>query len=389
MKKKVTITAIILLALIAIIFFAKYAGKNNSGKSVGVKTTVVSKGEIKAYLTTTGVIKSKNTKDYFGPQLKVSKVNVKVGDTVKKGDVLVSYEVEDLKNSIKQAEIQYNNAVLQQKDLLNQKNSIEDKKKSLDKQISELEQLNTPESIKALQDLKNARNSIQDISEEKLKQMDNSVDLAKMSLDAAKSKLNSANANLTADFDGVVTAVNVTEGAIGNMAQPAVTLQDLNNLKAVISLGKFDASKIALDQEAVIKANGETIKGKVNYIDPVAKKAVGPTGSDVTLTADIDLLETPKTIKVEFDADVDVLLASKENVIKVPAETIITDKNGRNYIYVVEGDKAKEKEVKLGIQSDIEAEVLEGLNEGDKIIINPSASIKDGATVKEITEGGK
>lgn len=56
-------------------------------------------------------------------------------------------------------------------------------------------------------------------------------------------------------------------------------------------------------------------------------------------------------------------------------------------MYVVENGIAKQRKVKTGLVSDLETEILEGVNVGDKVILNPSAAIKDG--VKVMTKGGK
>ncbi len=388
MKKKITITVSIIVLILLSVFI--YKGTNgNKKQGIQVKTAKVQRGEIKSYLNTTAVIKSKNVKQYFGTQSKVIKVNVKVGDAVKKGDILVSYDLMDLKNTVKQAEIQYNNAILQQKDLKNQKKSIQDKKNELDSQINQIENSANKQDLAKLPEIKNAKNSIQDISEEKIKQAENSVELAKLNYESAKSKLSSMNENIVADFDGVVTDLNVVEGSMGNPAQPAVVVQALNNLKAVISLGKFDAAKIEIGQEAEVKIGENVVKGKVSFIDPVAKKDMGVTGSNVSLNAEIDLSAPAKNATIDFDVDANILLAKKENVLKVPAETLITDKAGKNIVYIVSDGKVQEKEVKTGIQSELEVEIKDGLNEGDKVILNPNASIKNGVMVKEASEEAK
>lgn len=388
MKKKITITISIIVLILLSVFI--YKGTNgNKKQGIQVKTAKVQRGEIKSYLNTTAVIKSKNVKQYFGTQSKVIKVNVKVGDAVKKGDILVSYDLTDLKNTVKQAEIQYNNAILQQKDLKNQKKSIQNKKDELDSQINQIEKSANKQDLAKLPELKNTKNSIQDISEEKIKQAENSVELAKLNYEGAKSKLSSMNENIVADFDGVVTDLNVVEGSMGNPAQPAVVVQALNNLKAVISLGKFDAAKIEIGQEAEVKIGENVVNGKVSFIDPVAKKDMGVTGANVSLNAEIDLLSPVKNATIDFDVDANILLAKKENVLKVPAETLITDKSGKNIVYIVSDGKVQEKEVKTGIQSELEVEIKDGLNEGDKVILNPNASIKNGVMVKEASEEAK
>lgn len=398
MKKKLII-GVLIAVIIGGGIYIKAAGVKK-GSYTNIKISQVSKGDVKAYLATTAVIKSKNSKDYFGQQLKISKLNVKVGDAVKKDQVLLTYDVSDINNSIKQAEIQYNNAVLSKQILVNNDKQIKNKISDLNSQISDLdkqiEQLKSSVNpadaakISSLEtqkkQLEQTKDSLKTSSTEQMKQADNAIALAQIALDSAKSKLGAGKENIIAQFDGVVTSVNVTEGGFGSPSMAAIVVQDISNLKAVVAVGKFDAAKIAIDQQAEIKVNGNTAKGKVAYIDPVAKKTASSTGTDTTLNTEIDITEKAEGLKVDFDTDINILLGEKSGVIKVPAEAIKSDKTGRFYVYVVEGDKAVERTVTLGLQSDMEAEVLEGVKEGEKVILNPVASIKDGSLVKENTE---
>jgi len=392
-KKKIVSIVLVGVVILGVIGFIKIRGKSSS-KEISVKTSTASKGDVKAFLSTTAVIKSKNSKEYFGAQLKVTKVNVKVGDSVKKGDLLVKYDGSDITNSIKQAEIQYNNAVLQKQDLVNQKNDAQKQINDIDNQIKAIEN-----SLPSIQDPKKvieAKDSINNLnaskikimvpSNEKIKQAENQVSLAKVGLDSAKQKQSSNKDVIYADFDGVVTQVNVSEGAVGNMAQPAIVLQDISDLKAVVSVGKFDSPKLKVGQEAFISANGEKYNGKISFIDPVAKKSSIPgAAGDTTLNADIDIANKGVNLKVDFDADVEILLGEKNAVLQVPAESIKSDKNGNTSVFVVENGKAKEKKVEIGLQSDLNVEIISGLTEGEKVILNPSASLKNDVSVKEDT----
>ncbi len=392
-KKKIISIVLVVVVILGVIGFIKIRGKSSS-KEISVKTSTASKGDVKAFLSTTAVIKSKNSKEYFGAQLKVTKVNVKVGDSVKKGDLLVKYDGSDITNSIKQAEIQYNNAVLQKQDLVNQKNDAQKQINDIDNQIKAIEN-----SLPSIQDPKKvieAKDSINNLnaskikimvpSNEKIKQAENQVSLAKVGLDSAKQKQSSNKDVIYADFDGVVTQVNVSEGAVGNMAQPAIVLQDISDLKAVVSVGKFDSPKLKVGQEAFISANGEKYNGKISFIDPVAKKSSIPgAAGDTTLNADIDIANKGVNLKVDFDADVEILLGEKNAVLQVPAESIKSDKNGNTSVFVVENGKAKEKKVEIGLQSDLNVEIISGLTEGEKVILNPSASLKNDVSVKEDT----
>ncbi len=391
MKKKV-IAIIIAVVVIGGVFGLNRINKaRNQGSAV--KTSEVTQGDLQVYLSSTALVKSQEVKDYYGAQAKVTKVNVKVGDTVKKGDVLVTYDQQDLNTQVKQAEIQYNNALLQKQDLVNQNNDIKNKIAEYDKNIKEInakiekikddpfeiDSLQILNQDKATQEQKKA--ALAPISDTKIQQADNSISSAKLTLDNANSNLSKGVSSITADIDGVVTVLNVAEGAIGNIQQAAVTVQNVANLKVTLSLSRYDAAKVSIGQDAVIKNNGKEYKGKVSYISPTAEVAKTSTSGEANLSVDINITDVNPELKIGFEADVDILLNEAKDVIKVPTESLKTDKNGKSVIYIVEDDKAVEKEVTKGIQSDTEVQV-EGVATGAKVILNPTDTIKDGTVVK-------
>jgi HlyD family secretion protein len=395
MKKKVITYILIATVMAGGIFFAT----RREGRDIRttVKTAEVTQGDVKSYLSTTAVVKSKSSKDYFPIQGKVKKVNVKVGDRVEKGQVLVEFEVTDPNIAVKQAQLSYDNAVLTKQNQVSSNNQVKESIEDLNKQISDLEtqiteaKKNPADGAKVAQlesqkaTLNTKKDSLKEpFSSEQLKQADNNIALQKLNLDNAKSNAAKSQSIIVADFDGVVTAVNLVEGATTAVAsQPGITVQDVDNLKVVLSVGKYDAAKIKIGQEAVIKYDGKEYKGRVSFIDPVAKKAPASTGTETTLSVEIDVLDKAEGLKIDFDADVDLLLGEVNSVLKVPAESIRSDKDGKAYVFSIEENKVVEKDVVLGLQSDMEAEILEGITSGEKVILNPSTSIKVGEFVKE------
>lgn len=405
MKKKI-IAAILSIAIIGGIVGLSIITKNKN-KYKSVKTTVVTKGNIKSYLSTTALIKSQDVKEYYGPQVKVSKVNIKVGDNVKKGDILVTYDIQDLNTPVKQAEIQYNNAILQKQDLINQNNEVSSNVKEknnkiadLDKQIqqidNQMESLKksglTSDQVEILNKQKEAliqqkssliqqRDALKPITSEKMQQADNTIQNAQLTLDTAKQNLTKSISSIVADRDGVVTAINVTEGGMGTQQQPAVVIQNIEDLKATLSVSRYDANKLKLDQSALVRDSSNEYNGKVAYIAPLADSSKGATSTESTLSVDINITDKSPQLKIGFEADVDILLDEATNVIKVPVESIKTDKNGKSVVYVVEDNKAVEKEVEKGVQSETDVEV-EGVEPGDKVILNPTDIIQSGTLVK-------
>ena len=347
-KRKVLAIAGVLVVIALLL--AITALNRRGGKAEAVRTIKAAEGDIEAYLSTNATIKSRNARNYFSAlQLPVKSVKVKAGDPVTEGQVMLEYDVYELEIAVKQARLQYNNAVLQKDELLRQKEQ---------------------------------QGSFQAISDEKIKLMDNSIALARLALDAAVSKYEKYRKGITADFDGVVTMVNAAEGQLSNAVQPAITVQQLNNLKAVMSLGRFDAPAVKLGQKASLKYGGRVYGGVVSFIGPAASETVTMTGKEAGVPVDIDILDEDKELKVDFDVNVDILTGSAKNTVKVPAECIEYEKNGDAFLYRVEAGKARRIHIEPGIQSDTEVQVVSGVSAGDTIILNPGMGIKDGTPVK-------
>lgn len=383
MKKKTVIYVLILIVVISGVFLINE--KNKASKIIAVKTSISTVGELKSYISTTATVNSKSSKEYYGLQAKIKKVNVSIGDKVKIGDILVTYETLDLAPAVTQAQIQYDNAILQKNDLYNQNNSIKNKISDLAYEIVTLEKSLNPTDKVKLESLKQQKSALAPISNEKLKQTDNSIKLAEISLNSAKQKLSENKSTIIAANAGVVTTLTAIEGSVGNGMAAVVVVQDTENLKAVASLGKYDANKVKIGQEVIIKNGDKTYKGNVSFIDPAANKTVGVTGSETTLAVEISILDKAPDLKIDFDVDVDILVDKVASAVKIPSEALKVVKGGKNLVYIIEKNMVREKPVTIGIQSDTEVQITKGIKNGDKIILNPSTSIVDGTIVKEST----
>lgn len=352
-KKTIIITgAVVIVALFVILGIFK----NKKNSNISVKTVKVTKGNVESYLSTTGSVISKNKKEYFGVQGKIKKVDVKVGDKVKKDQSLLSFDMPELENARERAQLQYDNAILQKKELESQQNSVQAK--------------------------------MNPISSEKIQQAENSVRLAELEVESANNKINESGENIVSDINGVVTAVNAQDGGVSTGAQPLVVVENIDDLKVGVSLGKYDSAKVKKGMKVYIKDDGKKYEAKVDFIAPTAKKVDNPAnlkaGNETTLDCEVYLSKNnAKDLKVGFDVDVDILLGESKNVLKIPLESIKTDKYNKSHVYVVEQGIVKQKAVQLGTQSDMEAEIISGLKSGEKVILNPNNSIKTGVSVQE------
>lgn len=374
---------LVIVAAIVILGGVIYGASVGRGPTTtSVRLGEIQVGDISSYLSTTATVKSKDAKEYYGLQAKIEGVHVEIGDSVKKGDTLISYEKQDLETTVRQAEIQYENAILQRDELVKKNKEIEEKIDELEEQISILR--GSGADVNAL---KQQRDALKPISSEGLKQAENSISLAKLSLDASRERLGKSKNSIVSENNGIVTQLNAVEGAIGSSLQPTVVVQNIKELKAVAAVGKYDAEKIALGQRVIVKGGKGEYEGKISFVDPVARKSNAPTGGETTLGIEIDILEAAPELKIDFDVDIDILLGEAKEVLKLPAEAIKVDKGGNYQVFVVENNIAKERQVVIGLQSDTEVQVLEGLEAGEKVILNPGSAIESGINVVEAQEG--
>jgi len=389
MKKKVIIATI--LGTISVGAIALIITKAMAPKPVLVQYGKVTKGDVLDYLSTSGVIKSENSKDYYGPQGKVKKIHVEVGDEVVEGDVLMEFDITDLKTNVTQAEIQYNNAILSKDILVSNNKSINSKLSEinseiykLDKRISALESLDDDSVKPTIAELKaqrkalvQSKESLTPISYEKFKQADNAIALAKSNLDAARNAAAKVSSVVKANFDGVVTHIYTAVDSMSNGAQPVCTVQDIDDLKVRLSVGKYDSKLIALGQSAELVVDNNTIAGEVSFISPVASNIQG----EAVLSVDVSLDGFDENLKIDFTEDIDILVNEARDTLRVPMEAVKYLKDGSAVVYVIRDNTVKEVKVEIGVESDTYVEIKKGLKLGDKVVLTPGDDIKNNTLV--------
>lgn len=386
-KKSIWIWIVVLIIVVASIYFISVKNKE-AGSAVEVTVSKVEKGDLVSLFSTSGVVESKSKQEFyiFSPT-KVLKVYVSVGDQVKKGDRLLELETQDLSIQYQIAKKQLEMAQIQLEALKNLKQKQTEQSQiptpSLPQQAPASEQ-SIPHQTQAQFQQPTSSLSLDD----QIKLQEKQVEIAELNLKSIQQNMNKMQKYVTADFDGTVTSLNAKENNYFTSTQfPAITVEDLQNLQVVLDVNPYDAVSLSKGQQAYIHFAGKTFEGKVNKISPTASKVMSQTGGDSVVKVYVDILNNDGTIKPGFKVDVDIKIGEKKDTIKIPSEAIVTDKNGNEFVYVVENGIAKQRKVKTGLVSDLETEILEGVNVGDKVILNPSAAIKDG--VKVMTKGGK
>ena len=194
---------------------------------------------------------------------------------------------------------------------------------------------------------------------------------AEINLELARAR--QANATLTAPFDGVVSEVNVVPGqAAAGGLQPAMVLADLSEYHIEVGVDEIDVGRLAEGQNvhvAVDALPGAPITGVVERIAPTATESAGVVSYVVRVALDA----TDEPIRAGMSAIVDIITDARDGVLVVPNRFIRIDRGtGRSYVNVRRGEQVEEIEIVTGLRNDSESEVLQGLSEGDELIIMPS-----------------
>ena len=216
-------------------------------------------------------------------------------------------------------------------------------------------------------------------------------DIANANLVSAKANLKNAKIDLgyttiTAPFDGVVgdNQVDVGSLVIANQTK-LVRLTKINPIEAEFYIADVDnltrktnldnGSWQQLNSDAVLSVNGENFNGKVNFIDSVVNTATG----SVLAKASFDNSEG-KILPGAF-GHIKMSGFVQKNAFNIP-QVALQQSATNSYVLVVKDGKVSQKNLKTGYQTKNMVAVTEGLEDGDKIIVNNFLKIGVGAPVE-------
>jgi HlyD family secretion protein len=161
---------------------------------------------------------------------------------------------------------------------------------------------------------------------------------------------------------------------------------DPTRLEAEIDLLTPDAVKVSPGAVVLLEHwGGETLKGTVRLIEPAGftkTSALGVEEQRVNVIVDFTLPEKYRPVVGDaFRVEAKIIVWEGQDVLKVPAGALFRSRDGwAVFVYSADG-KAARRSVKIGHNNGLEAEVLEGLAEGDRVVVHPGDKIKDGVAI--------
>jgi HlyD family secretion protein len=171
-------------------------------------------------------------------------------------------------------------------------------------------------------------------------------------------------------------------GSMVTLGGPLFTLVDLDRLYVRATVDEFDARQIRLGQEVRVTLEalpGRTLRGRLYKISPAVS---GERQEARTFNVRVALEEGKAFVKPGMSADVEVIVARRQGALFVPSQAIL-EREGKKRVYVVADGRARAATVKVGESNWSSTEILEGLREGERVVINPDApGLSEGARVR-------
>lgn len=329
-------------------------------------TAPVTRGDIEDVVLASGVLKASEQVD-VGAQVsgQIQSLKVKLGQTVKKGDIIAEIDSETQRNEIKDAEAALDSMKAQRVAKLA---SL----KQSEQNYNRLQTLLAADSV-SRESFEGAEASYAGVKAE-LETLNAQIRQAEITAD--KAKVNLKYTQIVAPIDGVVVSIPTKEGQTVNASQSTptiVSIARLDKMAVKVKISEADISRVREGQDVYFTIFGQAAKkyhAKLDTIEPVPDGAAeGNNGGAIYYNGLFIVDNTDGALRIAMTAEVSIVLASAQNVVLVPAAALgAAQPDGSYAVDVIENGVKARRNVKIGINNNINAEVISGLAEGDVVV---------------------
>ncbi len=192
--------------------------------------------------------------------------------------------------------------------------------------------------------------------------------------------------NIKAPVSGSVLSLHHKSEGVVIAGSPLVEIGDPSGLEVAVDVLSFDAVQIKKGMKVKLERwGGDTLDGIVRVVEPVGFTKVSALGVEeqrVWVIIDINApTEQWLSLGDGYRVEAKFLLWQNDAALQIPNASLF--KKGQQWaVYHLVNDEIKIKTVEIGQRNGLNAQLLSGLSEGDKIIVHPGDDIKPGVRVK-------
>lgn len=349
-RSRIIVITIVVIAAVAMVFKLKanreqfkndVAISQRQVESIPVTVETVAKGRISKNVLSSGVLEASETLTVLSEtQGKIIKVYKEKGDKVSVGDILVKVDDEVISANVLTAEANYD---------------------QLERDIERLTRLASENAI----------------TKHDLEQAQIGLKKAKADLTTARKAL--SNTSIKSPISGFINNDFITTGQFLAGGTPVCEIVNNSQLKINIKVTEHEVFKIENGQKVTIRLTAFPDKVFTGRISSIAEKADAAMKFNVEITLVNDVkthLKSGLYAEVELPVErTDILIVNKASII---------GSMEKPEVYVVTGDKAEKRSITIGMSNDKQVEVLNGLSQGEKLIVSGQLNIKSGNVVKVV-----
>jgi RND family efflux transporter MFP subunit len=301
-------------------------------------------------------------------------VSVRLGDPVRRGQLLATLEDRELREQVRQTEasLDVSKATVRQReaDLKNSQSNLERSRNLFTRNLIARQALDDAE----------ARNDAA------LAQ----VDLSRAQASQATARLeelriNLSNTRILSPVDGFVGSRRLDPGAFVGTNSSFLSVVDIHFVRLVANLVEKDLRRIVIDMPAQVEVDaypGEVFKGRVARLAPVLDPATR------TAQMEVEVPNPSARLKPGMYARVQFIVAERGDALTVPRNALV-DVEGARGVFVVDGKTARFRPVTTGIVDGEAVEVTDGLADNATVITLGSASLRDGDPIVIAGQAGR
>lgn len=364
------------LAIAVIVLGSIYYFTQSNQPQTSYFTETVKKTDLQQTVIATGTVRSSKRVE-VGARVsgKVEKIYVKLGQQVKKGDLIAQLDSITQENELNIAVAQLASykaqlAAAQTAYRIAQSN-YDRVAKLYKKQASSLNDYETAQNT-----LESAKATVEQIQAQ-VKQSEIEVNTATTNLNYTK---------ITSPLDGTVISIPVSEGQTVNANQTTPTIiqvADLDTMLIKPEISEGDITKIKAGMTvkfSTLAEPDEIYTAKIDSVDPAMTtltdneytESVSDTNA-IYYYANVLVPNPEHKLQIGMTTQNTIIIAQKQNVLTVPT-LAIRKQAGKSTVQVLDGNNVIEKTITTGLHDDVNTEVLSGLAEGEKVIVSQSST---------------
>ena len=395
-------------------------------------------GDIENNVMASGKVKALNTVD-VGAQVsgEVTRLYVEVGDEVEKGDLIAQIDQVTQKNNLsnQQASLQQSEAALQsaRAETLSKQANLKSAYADLASRQSELKQAKSDFArLESLVSIDAISQQEYDTQETTVETAQAAVDNALAAIDTAKAAIVTTQADIEsqqaairiaetnvstaaedlsyttirAPISGTVVSITTEQGTTVNANQTAptlVTLADLSTVRINAQISEADVINVSAGMPSYFNIIGnpdQKYDATLTAIEP-APEEISETSSTDSAIYYVGYIEVPNTdrlFRIDMTAQLYIVIDQATDAVLVPSAAVKerpakNQANGESqtntFIRVLKDDNTVEdRTVEVGIDNRVNAQILSGLQEGEKVIINEGGAKSSGGGGARMPGGG-